>query len=63
MNDDEIKLGVLPLAPAPSNITSSADVGAVTLFAPPDVLPQFVFVIAFQADEEPPPTQYLFLRK
>jgi hypothetical protein len=33
---------LFPLAPAPSNITSSAEVGGKTLSATPLALPQFV---------------------
>jgi hypothetical protein len=55
----DIVLLVLPLTPAPSNVTSSADVGTEALFAPPLVLPQLVFPVAFQFELEPPPTQYL----
>ena len=47
------------LFPLPSKNTSSLDPGTEALFAPPDVAAQFVFPVAFQLADAPPPTQYL----
>lgn len=55
----EMVLLVLPVAPAPSNITSSTDVGTEASLAPPEVALQFVGAVAFQFADDPPPTQYL----
>lgn len=55
----EMMLAVLPPAPAPLNITSSTLVGTEALSCTPEAVPQFVFPVAFQLLDEPPPTQYL----
>lgn len=45
--------------PAPSNVTSSDEVGAATRTEPPDVAHQFVVGLAFQFVFVPPPIQNL----
>ena len=41
-----------------SKQTSSVEVGTEALFAPPELVAQLVFPVAFQAALDPPPTQY-----
>lgn len=54
----DMVLAVFPLA-ALSKITSSEAPGTDALSLVLDAVPQFVFPVAFQAADEPPPTQYL----
>ena len=53
------RVELLAPTPTPSKNTSSADPGTEALSCVLEAVPQFVFAVAFQLTEEPPPTQYL----
>ena len=53
------RVELLAPVPTPSKNTSSAEPGTLALSCVFEALPQLVFDVALQADDDPPPTQYL----